>query len=233
MPKTQINPAYSTLATIEDSEDLTPYQLLTMSANALKYFPLTRLLAVAAACAWEDITGKPATYPPETHTHAQYLESVAWSIITGKPATYPPETHTHAQYLESVAWSIITGKPETYPPETHTHSYVPLSYGMGIMHASWVGDSNATRTINLSGGIGIQTPLFMVIMSWLNASTYGLRLWSSILASGYLYVISNSGCAVDASQWTFTAGGSSIDIVANINQNSWYYRLFLLGWRTT
>ena len=207
MPKTQINPAYSTLATIEDSEDLTPYQLLTMSANALKYFPLTRLLAVAAACAWED--------------------------ITGKPATYPPETHTHAQYLESVAWSIITGKPETYPPETHTHSYVPLSYGMGIMHASWVGDSNATRTINLSGGIGIQTPLFMVIMSWLNASTYGLRLWSSILASGYLYVISNSGCAVDASQWTFTAGGSSIDIVANINQNSWYYRLFLLGWRTT
>ena len=158
MPKTQINPAYSTLATIEDSEDLTPYQLLTMSANALKYFPLTRLLAVAAACAWED--------------------------ITGKPATYPPETHTHAQYLESVAWSIITGKPETYPPETHTHSYVPLSYGMGIMHASWVGDSNATRTINLSGGIGIQTPLFMVIMSWLNASTYGLRLWSSILASG-------------------------------------------------
>ena len=71
MPKTQINPLYSTLETIGEEEDLTPYQLLTMSPSVLKYFPLARLLAVAAACAWEDITGKPSTYPPEPHTHAQ------------------------------------------------------------------------------------------------------------------------------------------------------------------
>ena len=37
-------------------------------------------------------------YSPIAHAHAQYLESVAWSIITGKPETYPPETHTHSQY---------------------------------------------------------------------------------------------------------------------------------------
>ena len=262
MPKTQINPLYSTLETIAESEDLTPYQLLTMSPSVLKYFPLARLLAVAAAasCAWEDITGKPSTFSPETHTHAQYLESVAWSIITGKPSTYPPESHMHSQYLESVAWSIITGKPSTYPPETHMHSqylesvawsiitgkpstyppeththsgeYVPYDHGMGVMGASWTGNGEAARTINLSYSVGIATLQLMVLMSWFNASTYALRIWSSIFASGLLYVLSNGGCSIDVSQWTFTGGATSISVVQNINQSSWNYRLFMLGWRS-
>lgn len=40
--------------------------------------------------AWADVTGKPATFPPEAHAHA-------WADLTsGVPATFPPEAHTHA-----------------------------------------------------------------------------------------------------------------------------------------
>ena len=39
--------------------------------------------------AWADITDKPATFPPATHTHA-------WSTVTGKPTTFPPADHSHA-----------------------------------------------------------------------------------------------------------------------------------------
>ena len=156
-----------------------------------------------------------------------------WDLITGKPSTFPPDTHTHAQYLESVGWADVTGKPSTFPPASHDHDddYVSLSQGIGVMGASWSGNNATSRTINLSYNIRITTPLLIILMSWLNASTYGLRLWSNIFSAGYFYVISNTGCSVDASQWTFS-GGTSIDIVQNINQTSWYYRLFMLGWRS-
>ena len=38
--------------------------------------------------AWVEITGKPTTFAPETHSHA-------WEDVTGKPTTFAPETHTH------------------------------------------------------------------------------------------------------------------------------------------
>lgn len=36
---------------------------------------------------WVDITDKPTSYPPETHTQD-------WTTITGRPATFPPASHT-------------------------------------------------------------------------------------------------------------------------------------------
>ena len=73
---------------------------------------------------WNLILDKPSTYPPQSHTHPEYLESVTWEDIIDKPSTYSPQSHTHAQYLESVAWSIITDKPSTYPPEEHSHALI-------------------------------------------------------------------------------------------------------------
>ena len=37
---------------------------------------------------YAEITGKPETFAPETHSHD-------WADVTGKPATFAPETHTH------------------------------------------------------------------------------------------------------------------------------------------
>lgn len=41
---------------------------------------------VGGAPAWEDVTGKPTTFP---------TDPPAWSAITGKPTTFPAESHTH------------------------------------------------------------------------------------------------------------------------------------------
>lgn len=39
-----------------------------------------------AAPAWEDVTGKPATFP---------AADPAWADVTGKPASFPPADHKH------------------------------------------------------------------------------------------------------------------------------------------
>jgi hypothetical protein len=57
---------------------------------------------------WGDITGKPATFPPSTHSHA-------YADVTDKPATFPPSTHSHA-------YADVTGKPATFPPSAHSHA---------------------------------------------------------------------------------------------------------------
>lgn len=63
--------------------------------------------------AWGEVTGKPSTYPPASHTHP-------WGEITGAPASYPPSAHTHG-------WTDITGKPATYPPSAHTHFWTDIT----------------------------------------------------------------------------------------------------------
>jgi hypothetical protein len=44
----------------------------------------------SGSLAWADITGKPTTFPPATHSHT-------WDSVTSKPTTFPPASHTHAQ----------------------------------------------------------------------------------------------------------------------------------------
>lgn len=45
-----------------------------------------------ASGAWDDVTGKPVTYPPASHQHP-------WVDITNKPDQYPPANHTHSEHL--------------------------------------------------------------------------------------------------------------------------------------
>ena len=72
--------------------------------------------------AWADITDKPATFPPDTHTHA-------WASVTDKPATFPPEAHTHT-------WSSVTGKPTTFSPAAHTHATADIT-GLQAAVETW------------------------------------------------------------------------------------------------
>ena len=65
----------------------------------------------AAAVPWTGVTGKPATYPPSTHTH-KYEE------ITDPPATLPANGGT----ADHVSWNGVTNKPASYPSTAHTHT---------------------------------------------------------------------------------------------------------------
>jgi hypothetical protein len=56
--------------------------------------PLRTFQAIAAYLAssfqvtWAMISGKPSTFPPDSHTHT-------WSELLGKPAVFPPQAHAH------------------------------------------------------------------------------------------------------------------------------------------
>jgi hypothetical protein len=53
--------------------------------------------------AWSEITSKPTTFAPDTHTHDYTVD------LTNVPATFAPSAHSHA-------WGDITGKPASFPP---------------------------------------------------------------------------------------------------------------------
>lgn len=114
---------------------------------------------------WETITGKPATFAPTAHLHAQsditglatalagkaaaahdhddryYLKSAVDSALAGKSDT----SHTHA-------WTAITGKPTTFAPSAHDHAQ--LSFGGGILFA-W--DSTRWWSAQMISGGNIQS----------------------------------------------------------------------------
>lgn len=67
------------------------------------------------AADWDDLSGKPTSFPPSAHSHA-------WSEITSKPTTFAPATHSHS-------WAQVTGKPTTFAPSTHTHTKAQVGLG--------------------------------------------------------------------------------------------------------
>ena len=90
------------------------------------------------ASSWNDLTDKPADFPPSDHTHdiddvnglQDALDAAgaapAWDDVTGKPTEFPPEAHQHG-------WDQITGKPSDYPPSSHNHDgvYQPVGDYIG------------------------------------------------------------------------------------------------------
>jgi microcystin-dependent protein len=53
---------------------------------------------------WSEVTGKPGTFTPSSHTHA-------WSDVTGEPS----------YTTRWPSWGEVTGKPSTFAPSSHTH----------------------------------------------------------------------------------------------------------------
>jgi hypothetical protein len=88
--------------------------------------PLRTAQAIEALAAtdWDSISGKPATFPPSSHTHtAADIEDFAdavvavsppvdWSSLTGKPAEFPPEPHNQdASTITGLSEFIISSAP--------------------------------------------------------------------------------------------------------------------------
>lgn len=71
----------------------------------------------ANTVAWGNVSGKPSTYTPSSHTHAKSevgLGNVDNTADSAKSVKY-------ATSAGSVPWSGVTGKPSTYAPSSHTH----------------------------------------------------------------------------------------------------------------
>ena len=69
--------------------------------------------ASAGAVAWNNVTGKPSSFTPASHTHP-------WTDVTGKPSTFTPSSHTHP-------WTDLTSTPTSFPPSSHTHPWSQIT----------------------------------------------------------------------------------------------------------
>lgn len=116
---------------------------------------------------WDDITGKPTTFPPSTHTHS-------YASLTDIPNTFAPSAHTHAQAdivglgttldgkansVHTHVWADITDKPNTFVPSAHTHVVADISdaseIGADLMQATDPGNARSiigAGTSNLTIG---------------------------------------------------------------------------------
>ncbi|QMP84570.1 tail protein [Streptomyces phage Endor2] len=109
---------------------------------AWEFWNGTAWTALAPTVDWNTIQGKPATFPPSTHTHP----APAWADVTGKPSAFNPSAHLHewndltnvpatfAPSTHSHSWSSITSKPTTFAPSSHSHNY--MEYGDTIYRAN-------------------------------------------------------------------------------------------------
>ncbi|MFJ3974895.1 tail fiber domain-containing protein [Streptomyces sp. NPDC090021] len=101
-------------------------------SNRWEYWNETAYVPLISNVDWANLSGKPATFPPSTHSHkwADITDAPSslppashthdWGQVTGKPTSYPPSTHGHA-------WSSITGTPSSYPPSTHSHAWSSIT----------------------------------------------------------------------------------------------------------
>ena len=111
----------------------------------------------AKSVAWDNVTGKPSTFTPATHSHA-------WGDVTGKPSTFAPSAHKHvkaditdfptslpasdvktwakAANKPSYSWGEITSKPSTFTPAGHKHVKADITDfpTLGTAAAKNVGD---------------------------------------------------------------------------------------------
>ena len=65
-------------------------------------------VAFTSDLTWNNISGKPSTFTPASHSHS-------WSSITGKPSTFAPSSHTHDDryYTESEMNTKLNAKLNT------------------------------------------------------------------------------------------------------------------------
>nr|DAG24774.1 MAG TPA: structural protein [Caudoviricetes sp.] len=113
----------------------------------------------ANSVAWGNVTGKPSTFTPSSHTHTKSQitdfpsslpasDVYAWAKAKSKPAYSKSEVGlgnvdntadsaksvkyaTSAGSANAVAWGNVSGKPSTYPPASHTHNYAGSSSAGG------------------------------------------------------------------------------------------------------
>lgn len=60
---------------------------------------------------WDEVTGKPTTFPPSAHQHGI-------SDVTGLQSALTSAAATPAQ----PTWDTLSGKPSTFPPAAHSHA---------------------------------------------------------------------------------------------------------------
>lgn len=117
----------------------------------------------AASVAWANVTGKPGTFTPSSHTHTianvTGLQSALDALLskTDAAGTYLTQADAAQTYLgihakadsaataDAVSWDNVTGKPQTFTATAHTHAQSDVT-GLATTLATFLTTTNASTT---------------------------------------------------------------------------------------
>ncbi len=170
----------------------------TIFGKIARYFEDLKLVAFTGS--YNDLTGRPSSFPPSSHKHSK-------SDITDFPSALPAsdvQAWAKAANKPSYNWSEIGSKPSTFPPSSHTHTFSSLS--IGSRH-------------NVTGGANLVTGRDNVCVSYQNfmcgsENTIKNESYENMIGGGgnvcdnssKVTMVGEEGTANKGSQFSFVAG---------------------------
>lgn len=156
---------------------------------------------------WNDLPGKPGTFPPAAHSHAvsevtglqaaldgkqpvgSYVltSNFNWGSLSGKPTTFTPSAHGHAIGEVTGLQAALDSKQAagSYAAASHTHAYLPLTGGTLTGNLAIGGN-----TLSVGGRGAIYSDEIRTNFYAPNAGTYnfcnsdGGAVWATLTAGG-------------------------------------------------
>ena len=100
--------------------------------------------------AWGEVTGKPTTFNPSTHSHTKsqitdFPTTWAWTNVSSKPSTA----------TRWPAWGEVTGKPSTFAPSAHTHTTANIT---DLGNIATINKNNSTANYLRGDGTWVTPP---------------------------------------------------------------------------
>jgi hypothetical protein len=111
---------------------------------------------------WNDLTDKPSTFPPSTHTHplSAFTQSSATSgqVVTWSGTAWVPQTPSGGGVT---SYEDLTDIPSTFPPDAHTHEIADTTGLQASLDGKQAAGSYAesAHTHAISDTTGLQTAL--------------------------------------------------------------------------
>lgn len=142
----------------------------------------------AGSVAWGNISGKPSSYPPSSHTHDDryYTEAEVNTKLNGKSNT--GHTHDDRYYTETEIDTKLNGKA----PNGHTHQYLSL-YGARPANINFTKSTNGTGAmfhfVATSSTTTGKPPAYSSILqlNWDNSGGWDSQLALSTTANPHVY----------------------------------------------
>lgn len=119
----------------------------------------SELLGGSGSSSWASVTGKPTTFPPETHTHVIADTTGLQSALDGKQAagSYAAATHTHAIADTNGLQSALDGKAAS----SHTHT------ASQVTDFSTAADARiAAASVNALADVTVTSPSTGQVLKW-------------------------------------------------------------------
>ena len=103
---------------------------------------------VAGASSWDEIEGKPSTFPPSAHTHtvaqiSDFPKQWAWADVSGKPAPLVNDTYYYGHNETSDFNDAVLGGAYLTRSESWPDNGPSSNYRYGVLAVFYSGISNA------------------------------------------------------------------------------------------